>query len=86
MKQKVLNDVPHPDLLLLFNNKLLLLFIEGGGVRSMNSEMCSKLSGFPEGTYLAVHPLSGGGTSASERCLLVEGDGLQGQRSACERM
>lgn len=51
---------------------------EGGGFRSMKAEMCSKLPGFPEGTYLAVHPLPGGGTSASERCLLVEGVGWEG--------
>lgn len=80
MKQKVLNDIPHPHFC------CCCCSIEGGEFRSMNSEMCSKLPGFPEGTYLAVHPLSGGGTSASERCLLVEGDGLGGQRSACERM
>lgn len=72
MKPKVLSDVvspsPHP-----------LFFFQagwGGGVRLMTSEMCSKLPGF---LTLLYTPLPRGGTSVSERCLLVEGGGEGGQ-------
>lgn len=49
MRQEVLNDVVPPPFFFLCSS-------EGGGFRSMKSEMNSKLPGFPEGPTLLYIP------------------------------